>query len=188
MGTRPRRLRTRSPALSSPALDGRTAIVAGAGPGIGQACAAALRQAGADVVVAARDTERLDALAARLRTAPGGKVVAHVLDTGDTGSCRTLVDDVLADLGRVDVLVNVATFGGDEATVDEADWESWRRAFEVNVIGTLELSRLAARAMSRLDDGEGDGSIIQIGTLGTHALPAGRARYTATKQAMVAAS
>lgn len=167
-------------------LDRRTAIVAGAGPGIGRACAVALRRAGADVVLAARDGDRLDALATELGAEPGGRVVPLVLDVGDLASCRDLVEQVRARLGRIDVLVNVATYGGDQAAIDEAeaDWETWRRAFEVNVIGTLELSRLAARAMRE----SGGGSIIQIGTLGTHGLPAGRARYTATKQAMVTAS
>jgi NAD(P)-dependent dehydrogenase (short-subunit alcohol dehydrogenase family) len=171
-------------------LDGMTAIVAGAGPGVGRACAAALHRAGADVVVAARDTERLAAMATELAAGPGGgQVVPLALDLGDLASCAHLVEQVLAHLGRIDVLVNVATSGGDQATIDEveADWESWRRAFEVNVIGTLELSRLAARAMHETGDEDG-GSIIQIGTVGTHALPARRARYTATKQAMVSAS
>ena len=167
-------------------LDGQTAIVAGAGPGIGRACAVALRRAGADLVLAARDGDRLDVLAAELGAEPGGRVVPLVLDVGDLASCRDLVEQVRARLGRIDVLVNVATYGGDQAAIDEAeaDWETWRRAFEVNVIGTLELSRLAARAMRE----SGGGSIIQIGTLGTHGLPPGRARYTATKQAMVTAS
>ena len=96
------------------------------------------------------------------------------------------MDQTLAQFGGIDILINVATAGGEHAPIDEGGWESWRRAFEVNVIGTLELSRLAARAMRR---GRTDGgSIIQIGTIGTHALPTGRARYTATKQAMVTAS
>jgi NAD(P)-dependent dehydrogenase (short-subunit alcohol dehydrogenase family) len=187
----------------STALEGRTAIVAGAGPGVGRACAAAFREAGANVVVAARDAERLATMAAELSAEPGiGQVIPMVLDLGDLGSCAKLVDQVLERLGRIDILVNVATTGGDQTTIDEVepDWASWQRAFEVNVIGTLELSRLAARAMSRTSDGAGSaeggsiiqsaegGSIIQIGTVGTHALPARRARYTATKQAMVSAS
>jgi NAD(P)-dependent dehydrogenase (short-subunit alcohol dehydrogenase family) len=114
-----------------------------------------------------------------------GRVVApHHLDVADTASCRSLVEDVVDQFGRLDVLVNVATFGGEPEPIDEADWEGWRRAFEVNVIGTLELSRCAGRAMRA----GGGGSIVQIGTLGTHALPPGRARYTATKAAMVSAS
>jgi NAD(P)-dependent dehydrogenase (short-subunit alcohol dehydrogenase family) len=165
-------------------LDGMVALVAGAGPGIGRACALSLGTAGADLALAARDWDRLATLAGELAVEPGGVVVPHQVDLADTASCRSLVEDVLERFGRLDVLVNVATFGGEHQLVDEADWESWRRAFEVNVVGTLELSRSAARAMR---ESEG-GSIIQIGTQGTHALPAGRARYTATKQAMVSAS
>jgi NAD(P)-dependent dehydrogenase (short-subunit alcohol dehydrogenase family) len=171
------------PPLTS--LDGLTAIVAGAGPGIGRACAAALRREGADVVVAARNAARLEALAADVAglTRPSGaQVLPIAFDLADPASCRALVDGTLAGLGRLDILVNVATAGGDHNPVTEGEWASWRHAFEVNVIGTLELSRLAARAMTS------GGSIIQIGTIGTRALPPGRARYTATKSAMVTAS
>ncbi len=105
-------------------------------------------------------------------------------DFADLASCRTLVDETQARLGRIDVLVNVATAGGETATLAETEWESWRRAFEVNVIGTMELSRLAAHAMAP----NPGGAIVQVGTIGTRALPPGRARYTATKSAMVTAS
>jgi NAD(P)-dependent dehydrogenase (short-subunit alcohol dehydrogenase family) len=173
-------------------LDGKVAIVAGAGPGIGRACAHALCREGAAVVVAARDGDRLDTLAAAVGVGVGvephggPRVVPVTFDFGNLASCASLVDQTLAHFGRVDILVNVATAGGEHAPVDDGEWATWRRAFEVNVIGTLELSRLAARAMQRAP-GAG-GSITQIGTIGTRALPTGRARYTATKQAMVTAS
>jgi NAD(P)-dependent dehydrogenase (short-subunit alcohol dehydrogenase family) len=169
-------------------LDGLTAIVAGAGPGIGRACAIALRREGADVVVAARNAERLGALAADIADiagpagASGTQVIPLAFDLADLASCRTLVDQTLARLGRLDILVNVATAGGDYDAIAQGEWESWRHAFEVNVIGTLELSRLAAQTMTS------GGSIVQIGSIGTRALAAGRARYTATKSAMVTAS
>jgi NAD(P)-dependent dehydrogenase (short-subunit alcohol dehydrogenase family) len=173
--------------MTSSPLDGLTAVVAGAGPGIGKACAVALRQAGADVVVAARDAVRLDALAAEIAAPRSGPhVVPLTFDFGDLPTCAALVERTLDRLGRVDILVNVATAGGEHTPIDEGGWESWRRAFEVNVVGTMELSRLAARAM-RQNQPTG-GSITQIGTIGTRALPTGRARYTATKQAMVTAS
>jgi NAD(P)-dependent dehydrogenase (short-subunit alcohol dehydrogenase family) len=175
--------------MTSSPLDGLTAVVAGAGPGIGKACAMALRQAGADVVLAARDAARLDALAAALGAdAPdsGARVIPLTFDFAELPTCQSLVDRTLDRLGRVDILVNVATVGGEHTAIDEGGWESWRRAFEVNVVGTMELSRLAARAM-RQNQPSG-GSITQIGTIGTRALPTGRARYTATKQAMVTAS
>ena len=167
-------------------LQGMTAIVAGAGPGIGRACATALRREGAEVVVAARDAARLDAMASEMvAAAPSGpRPLPLAFDFADLDSCRALVEQTLQHFGRIDVLVNVATAGGETTAVAEGDWDSWRRAFEVNVIGTMELSRLAAKAMTA----NPGGSIVQIGTIGTRALPPGRSRYTATKSAMVTAS
>ncbi len=167
-------------------LRGMTAIVAGAGPGIGRACAAALRREGADVVVGARDAVRLQAMASEMLAAvpPGAQLLPLAFDFADLASCQALVEETLDRFGRIDVLVNVATAGGETSAVAEGEWESWRRAFEVNVIGTMELSRLAAKAMSA----NPGGSIVQVGTIGTQALPPGRARYTATKSAMVTAS
>ncbi len=159
-------------------LDGDVAIVAGAGPGIGRACAELFAAAGARVVVGARNEERLRALASELG------VEAIPFDMGHAGSCRALVDATIDRFGGVDVLVNVATQGGGRDPIDSADWDDWRRAFEVNVIGTLELSRSAARSMAA----RGGGSIIQIGTFGTTSLPLRQARYTSTKEALVSAS
>ena len=105
-------------------------------------------------------------------------------DFADLASCQALVDETLDRLGRIDILVNVATAGGETSAVAEGEWESWRRAFEVNVIGTLELSRLAAQAMAA----NPGGSIIQVGHHRDPRRPPGRARYTATKSAMVTAS
>jgi 3-oxoacyl-[acyl-carrier protein] reductase len=167
-------------------LQGMTAIVAGAGPGIGRACATALRREGAEVVLAARDITRLDAMAAEMvAAAPSGpQPLTLAFDFSELDSCRALVEQTLDRTGRIDILVNVATAGGETTPIAEGEWESWRRAFAVNVIGTMELSRLAARAMTA----NPGGSIVQIGTIGTRALPTGRSRYTATKSAMVAAS
>ena len=95
-----------------------------------------------------------------------------------------MADQTLDRFGRIDILVNVATAGGETTAIADGEWESWRQAFEINVIGTMELSRLAAEAMAA----NPGGSIIQIGTIGTRALPPGRSRYTATKSAMVTAS
>ncbi len=96
-------------------LDGQVAIVAGAGPGIGRACASALRREGADVVVAARDAARLEAMAFEMiANGPSGThLVPIAFDFADLASCRTLIDETLACLGRIDILVNVATAGGE---------------------------------------------------------------------------
>jgi NAD(P)-dependent dehydrogenase (short-subunit alcohol dehydrogenase family) len=165
-------------------LEGKTALVAGAGPGVGRACAEALGRAGANVVVAARHATRLAELADEVARATGRPVQPVAADIAELGSPQRLVDAAVDRFGTLDVLVNVATSGGEHGRIGDADWSAWRQAFEVNVIAIMELSRLAGRAMAAT----GGGSIIQIGTVGTHSLPAGRACYTATKAAMVAAS
>src|ERR1700722_3738604 len=109
------------PPLTS--LDGLTAIVAGAGPGIGRACAAALRREGADVVVAARDLARLEAMAFEMDAiGPSNThVVPLAFDFADLASCRALVDETMERLGRIDILVNVATAGGETNSVADGE-------------------------------------------------------------------
>ncbi len=165
-------------------MDGKVALVAGAGPGIGKACAVAFAEAGADVVVAARRAEPLAELAAEVAAQTGRRIEPIVADLGDVDSCRALVDAAVQRLGGIDALVTVATAGNGQVTIDEADWDVWRRAFEVNVVGTFELSRAAARSMAT----RGGGAIVHISTFGTHALPPRQASYTATKQAAASAS
>ena len=166
-------------------MDGKVALVVGAGPGVGRACAFAFARDGADVVVAARRPGGAgraggggggaDRASGRARSSPTCPICR---------SCVGLVDEAVARLGGVDALVTVATTGGGQTPIDEVDWDVWRRAFEVNVIGTLEVSRCAARSMAT----RGGGSIVHIGTFGTHSLPARQAAYTATKQAALTAS
>jgi NAD(P)-dependent dehydrogenase (short-subunit alcohol dehydrogenase family) len=134
--------------------------------------------------VAARREGPLRELAADVAGATGRRVEAVPADLGDVASCQALVASAVERFGGVDALVNVATLGGGRTTVDEADWDHWRRAFEVNVIGTLEISRSAARSMAA----RGGGAIVQISTFGAHSMPPRQAAYTATKQAMVTAS
>jgi NAD(P)-dependent dehydrogenase (short-subunit alcohol dehydrogenase family) len=139
----------------------------------------ALAGDGADVVVAARRAEPLDELAAYIVAASGRKVLAVPTDIGDLDGCRALIDRTIAEFGRIDVVVNIATHGGSPtATVTELDWDDYRRSLEINVIGTMEICRLAA---ARMEDG---GSIVNISALSATTLMEGMARYTSTKGAM----
>lgn len=165
-------------------LDGSVALVMGAGAGIGRSCALKLAGAGADVVVAARRPEPLEALADEVRRATSRRVLAVPTDLADLDSCSALVDRVIETFGRIDVVVNVATGGSSYSALVDADWADYRRAFEINVVGTLEVSRSAARHMARA----GGGSIVQIGTVGTHLHRPKLASYTGTKMAMWTAS
>jgi NAD(P)-dependent dehydrogenase (short-subunit alcohol dehydrogenase family) len=165
-------------------MQGKVALVVGAGPGIGRACALAYATAGADVVVAARRPEPLDALAEEIAALTGRRVEPVAADLSDVASCRALVDTAVERLGGLDALVTVATAGGGQVAIDDADWDSWRQAFEVNVLGTFEVSRSAARSMAE----RGGGAIVHVSTFGTHSLPPRQAAYTSTKQAAMTAS
>lgn len=165
-------------------LSGKVALVVGAGAGIGRACASAFAAAGADVVVAARRAEPLQALAAELTERSGRRVEPVVADLADVASCAGLVEQVVDRFGGVDALVCVAASGAGRATVADSAWDDWRAAFEVNVVGTFEVSRRAATSMAS----RGGGAIVHVGSFGARSLPPGQGAYTATKQAALAAA
>jgi NAD(P)-dependent dehydrogenase (short-subunit alcohol dehydrogenase family) len=165
-------------------LEGKVGLVVGAGEGIGRSCALAYARAGADVVVAARRPEPLAALAAEVAAETGRRVVPVPADLGDLASCRDLVARTIAELGGVDAVVNVATASGGRGKVVDLDFDGYLHAFQLNVLGTLEVSRAAARHMG----GHGGGAIVQISTLGVHARGESQAAYTSTKAAMLSAS
>lgn len=165
-------------------LEGQVCLIVGAGEGIGRACAQAFAEAGAVVALVARDEGRLSTLADEVGASSGGRAIPIVADLGQPEADQTIVERVLAQTGRIDSVIAVATRAGRGALVD-VDLAQLREAFEVNVIGTLGVSRCAARAMRSAGRG---GSIVHVSTLGTHSLPEKQAPYTATKAAMVSAS
>ncbi len=165
-------------------LNGRVGIVTGAGPGIGRATALAFAQDGADVAVAARRPEPLEALAREIADKTGKRILAIPCDITDLDSCTALVDRTVAELGRVDVLVNVATSGFPRQRLVDFDWSSYDRSVQLNVVGTMKVCGEAAKKMVAT----GGGSIINIGTLSSTAVMAKNAEYSSTKLAMVAMS
>jgi NAD(P)-dependent dehydrogenase (short-subunit alcohol dehydrogenase family) len=166
------------------AMHGQVCLIVGAGEGIGRACAEAFVGEGARVVLVARDANRLTNLAAQIRASTGSQAVTIAADLATPNVGRRVVDAAMAGFGRIDSVIAVATMAGRAALVD-LDMDLLRQTFEVNVIGTLDVSRCAARVMT--DAGRG-GAIVHVSTLGTHSLPEKQSPYTATKAAMVSAS
>jgi NADP-dependent 3-hydroxy acid dehydrogenase YdfG len=146
---------------------GRTAVVTGASSGIGAATAARLAAEGFDVVLGARRVDRLEELAARI----GGRALP--LDVTDTAS----VEAFAAALDRVDVLVNNAGGAFDAAPVAEADLDSWQRAFDVNVLGTVRMTRALLPALRA----SGAGDVVFMGSTAGLVSYEGGASYTAAK-------
>jgi NAD(P)-dependent dehydrogenase (short-subunit alcohol dehydrogenase family) len=116
--------------------------------------------------------------------AAGAEVVAVPTDITDPGQVAALISSAVATFGRLDAVVNVAARAATPAFVEAFDPEEYRRSFEVNVIGTLDMSRQAIPHLRAA----GGGSIVQISALSAHTRLPGLADYTATKAALVTAS
>ncbi|MGR7024088.1 SDR family oxidoreductase [Geodermatophilus sp. URMC 62] len=146
---------------------GRTAVVTGASSGIGAATATRLAAEGFDVVLGARRMDRLTELAAAI----GARALP--LDVTDAAS----VDAFVAELPRVDVLVNNAGGAFDANPVARADLDSWARTFEVNVLGTVRLTKALLPALVA----SGAGDVLFVGSTAGLVSYEGGASYTAAK-------
>jgi NAD(P)-dependent dehydrogenase (short-subunit alcohol dehydrogenase family) len=137
-------------------LAGRTAIVTGAGSGIGRASAVLFAKEGAYVALVDRDRAGLQETLTAINVAKG-EASMHVGDVSEADFARTAVDDVMARRSRLDVLMIAAGFscGGTVLTTDPADWDA---VFRTNVGGTWLWSRAAVPEMQR----QGGGSIITL--------------------------
>jgi NADP-dependent 3-hydroxy acid dehydrogenase YdfG len=153
--------------VTSPA-DRRTAVVTGASSGIGAATARALAAEGYAVWCAARRTDRVEALAAEI---DGVAVTCDVTSPESVAAMADAVGDTLH------VLVNNAggAFGFDP--VAESDPDDWRRMYEVNVIGLLQVTRALLPALRA----SGDGLIVNVGSTAGRIAYVGGAGYTAAK-------
>src|SRR5690349_7679346 len=114
-------------------LSGKIAVVTGGGRGIGRACALALARAGADVIVAARSTDQLTAVAAEIKEI-GRKALTLTMDVGDAESIKTAFVRAQNELGGCDILVNNAGIAASSPFVRWPD-ELWQQIFNINVTG-----------------------------------------------------
>ncbi|MBR8840145.1 MAG: SDR family NAD(P)-dependent oxidoreductase [Stigonema ocellatum SAG 48.90 = DSM 106950] len=156
-------------------LEGKVAIITGASSGIGEATAIALASVGAKVVLAARRAERLNTLAERIE-ASGGKALPIVTDVTDETQVNDLVRDAIAQLGRVDIVVNnagIALLG----TIDGANTSDWRRSFDLNVLGLLYVIHAALPHLKN----QKSGHIVNISSVAGRTARAGVGVYNATK-------
>ena len=159
-------------------LTGRSAVVTGAGSGIGQATAITLAAAGAVVVVADIDDDGgRDTVSAITRA--GGRAEQRHVDVSRRGEVDALVEHAVTTFGRLDVMANVAGIIS-QAPVTDIDEAELDRILAVNLKGTFFGCQAALRAMAR----QGSGSIVNMSSGGIDAPSAGLACYAMTKAAI----
>ncbi len=156
----------------------QTAIVTGAGSGIGRAVAVALAGAGWQTVLVGRRQAALEETAGLI--GDGASVLAA--DVSDPDQVRGLFDQVTATGGRVDLLFNNAGANAPALPPDELSDADWRGVIDVNLTGAFWCLREAFRVMRRQDP-QG-GRIINNGSISAHAPRPGSAPYTASKHAI----
>ncbi|MBD2498002.1 SDR family NAD(P)-dependent oxidoreductase [Nostoc sp. FACHB-280] len=156
-------------------LEGKVAIVTGASAGIGEATAIALAAEGAQVVIAARRSDRLDAVAQKI-TENGGKALPIVTDVTDETQVQNLVEKAIAAWGKVDILVNnagIAVIG----EIDGGNTANWRRMIDINVLGVL----YATHSVLPILKAQNSGHIVNISSVAGRTARAGIGIYNATK-------
>lgn len=157
---------------------GKTAIVTGAGRGIGRVIALGLAQAGANVVLCSRTKAEIDAVAAEI-SQQGGKALAVAADLTIHEQLENLVHATAREFGRIDILVNNAARSFLRGLLDLRE-DGWDKCFNTNVKAVWLLSRLVARKMME----QKSGKIINITTVGAEKAEVGMAAYGCSKAAL----
>jgi NADP-dependent 3-hydroxy acid dehydrogenase YdfG len=169
-------------------LEGTVALVTGASSGIGEATAEILAQHGAGVALVARRIDRLDDLAAKLKS-EGASVLPIQADVANRDEAYEAVDRVAAEFGRLDTVINnagVMLLG----PIENAPVEEWERMVNVNLLGLLYCSKAALPHLLKAADGEprGVADLVNVSSVAGRVPRLGSGVYNATKHAVGAFS
>lgn len=164
-------------------LSGKTVVVSGVGAGLGQRVAAAAVRDGARVVLGARTKENLVKVAGEI-DADGSRTAWLSTDIAEDAQCEALAALAVERFGGIDAVVHVAAMDGYFGGLEDADFASWQRVLDVNLLGTLRLTKACLPALKAHG-----GSVVIIGTQSAVAAPSQvrQAAYAASKGALTSA-
>jgi 3-oxoacyl-[acyl-carrier protein] reductase len=160
-------------------LKDRVALVTGASQGIGRATSLALAEAGAKVAVAARSAAKLASLVSEIE-AQGGAALAVPMDVADAAQIKTGFQQVLAEFGRLDILVNNAAITRDTLAL-RMKLEDWDAVLRTNLTGAHLCIQQALGAMLK----QRSGRIINLSSVVAQTGNAGQANYVASKAGLI---
>jgi len=160
-------------------LNNQTILVSGVGPGLGSEIAARVLRDGGTVVIGARQADKLDAIAKQLDPS-GERVLAHAFNITDESSCAEIISAAEARFGKLDGIAQVAA-AEPMGDLTSTPLDDFRKANEVNVIGSVQLVKAAVPAFERA----GGGSVVLIGSQSTEIPPPSpQLAYSASKGAL----
>lgn len=162
-------------------LDGRICLVTGAGQGLGRTVSLEMAAEGATVVLAERNPETLAKVADEIGR-NGGRAAPYEFDVTDYGRYGDAVADVIARLGRIDVLVNNAAINPPTRTILDDTLDEWRRTIAINLEAVYMGSKLVAPHMVK----QGGGRIIHIASIQGFASSGDCGPYNAAKGGIIA--
>ncbi|MCI3206165.1 MULTISPECIES: SDR family oxidoreductase [Pandoraea] len=163
-------------------MNEKVALVTGASAGIGKSVALGLLAAGYRVVLAARNAQALQAVAAEAGADAQQRVLTVSCDVADPASVHRLFDAVESQWGRLDLLFNNAGVFTPQRSIEDVSYDHWMQAVNVNLTGAFLCTQGAFRLMKK--QSSPGGRIINNGSISAHAPRPQSAPYTATKHAI----
>ena len=154
-------------------MQGKVVIISGIGPGLGiELALLAAREGAQAVVLAARTASKLSDAAQQIAALKlGTQTLEVVTDISKAEDCKNLIEKTVVAFGRVDALINSAYIPGKFGTWERWDFDDWRKAMDVNLYGSLMLSREAAKVMKNQAE---RGAIVMVNSMSTKKLSAHR--------------
>jgi 3-oxoacyl-[acyl-carrier protein] reductase len=161
-------------------LTEKVAVVTGAAQGIGRAIAEELAQHGANVVVADLQAEKAEAVAKEIAASTGQRAIAIRVDVADAGSAKAMIDQTIAEFGRIDILVNNAGTTRDNLVMRMSE-EDWDFILNINLKGAFNCTKAAVRPMMK----QRYGRIVNMSSVSGLAGQPGQANYSASKAGLI---